>query len=225
MHAFILLSLTCPIWLLAEPEAPAPKADAGPKGVQQLTPTLSVDYDNKVVRLDAEVVLRAGMLELLLCPKRSKEHESILAAEVHPQHFHLALLLIGAQPGRPASHNPFQPPTGQQLKIWLEYEMDGQKKTVDAREWIRNTKTKKALESDFVFAGSRFTQAPGVDTPVYLGNDGDLVCVVNFPGSVIDINTQASTDNTELFFEAWTEKIPPKGTKVRVIFEPVKNPS
>lgn len=191
-------------------------------GVQKLTPTLSIDYDNKVVRLQSEVVLRSGMLELLLCPKRTKEHESILAAEVVPQHFHLALLLIGAKPGRPASFQPFQPPTGQELKIWIEYDEDGRRKRVDARQWIRNTKTKQALDSKFVFSGSRFSKPPGSQAPIYLGNDGDLVCVVNFPGSVIDIDTEASTDNVELYFEAWTSRIPPIGTKVDVVFEPLK---
>lgn len=204
--------------LAAAPDAEQP---AKRTGVQQLTPSLSVDYDNGVVQLDAEVVLRSGMLELVVCPKRTKEHESILAAEVMPQHFHLALLLIGAKPGSPAAYRPFRPPTGQELKIWLEYEEEGRSKRVDARQWVRNTNTKQPLDAKFVFAGSRFDKAPGAQRPVYLGNDGDLVCVVNFPGSVIDINTQASTDNTELFFEAWTERIPPKGTKVRVIFEPL----
>ena len=79
----------------------------------------------------------------------------------------------------------------------------------------------KPLAADFVFTGSGFTKVPGVDRPVFMANDGDLVCVANFPGSVVDIAMKSSKENADLLFEAWTERIPEKGTKVRVIFEPV----
>lgn len=191
-----------------------------PTGIQKLTPSLRVDYDKERLILDAEVVLRKGPLELLLCPKGTKEHEAILAATVNPQHFHFALLLIGAKPGSPARFNPFRPPHGQRLKITLET-ADGAKQTiVDARQWIRDDKG-KPLDADFVFAGSRFYKPPGLGRPIYMGNDGDLVCIVNFPGSVVDIARESSKDNASLIYEAWTERIPPEGTKVRVIFEPI----
>lgn len=203
----------------ATPEKPA----APPTGTRQITPTLLVDFDKREVVLDAEVVLREGPLELLICPKRTKEHESILAADIVPKTFHLSLLLAGFKPGRPAEFDPYKPPIGEPLDVQVEYEVEGKLKRVDAREWIRNVRTGKPLEAGFVFAGSRFFKIPGETRAVWQGDDGDMVCVTNFPGSIIDIAMQSSTDNANLAFEAWTDRIPPRGTKVRVYFKPAAN--
>ena len=211
----LLLSMAFSSLLAAEKAAPQVER---PTGVRQITPTLRVDFDHRQVILDAEVVLREGPLELLVCPKRTKEHESILAADIVPKTFHLALLLAGARPGRPAEFEPYKPPIGQKLEITLEYEVDGKIRKIDAREWVRDTRTNKALAANFVFAGSRFFKIPGETKAVWQGDDGDLVCVTNFPGSIIDIAMQSSTDNANLSFEAWTDRIPPRGTKVKVIF-------
>ena len=147
----------------AEPlaEKTQPAEPSGPTGVKKISPTLSVDHDHDLVILEAEIVLRDAPLELLLCPKRTKEHESILAAEVEPKQFQLALLMIGAQPGRPATFQPLRPPTGQRLKIWCEYDQDGRRELIDARQWLRNIQTKKSPAANFVFAGSQFRQLPG----------------------------------------------------------------
>ncbi|MGL4462632.1 MAG: YdjY domain-containing protein [Planctomycetia bacterium] len=190
-------------------------------GVRRLSPTLQVDFDKKRVLLDAVVVFREGPLELLLCPRRTKEHESILAAEVKPDVFHLALLMVGAKPGRPAVFEPFQPPIGQTLRVTAEWTVDGKTQTIDAREWIRDVTDGKAMADEFVFAGSRFNRIPGTDKTVWLGQDGDLVCVANFPGSVVDVARESSKNNASLNFAAWTERIPPRDTPVRLIFEPV----
>lgn len=196
-----------------------------PTGIRQITPTLQVNFDSRTVILDTEVVLREGPLELLICPKRTKEHESILAAEIVPKTFHLALLLSGFKPGRPAEFEPYQPPIGEVLEIELEYEIEGKQSRINAREWIRNIRTGHSLDADFVFAGSRFFKIPGETRAVWQGDDGDMVCVTNFPGSIIDIAMKSSTDNANLAFEAWTQRIPPIGTKVRVYFSAKEAPA
>lgn len=192
-----------------------------PKKVVQLERSLAVDINNKLVIVDAEVVFREGLVELLLCPKQTKEHESILAAKFQPRTFQTALLLAGALPGKPAQFDPFLPPTGQTLRIWLEYEEGKETKRVDSRTWIRNPKTGAALGAQFVFAGSRLVNVPGADRPVFMGDDGDVVCVANFPGSIIDVGIKSSKENDEALFQAWTERIPPRGTKVRIVIEPL----
>ena len=194
---------------------------ARPKGVRRLSPSLSVDLDRRRVTIDAEVVLREGPLELLLCPRRTKEHESILAADAPPKLVQLALILAGAKPGRPASFDPYRPPTGQPIDIRLEFEQGGQTRSIDARRWIRDAENGKEIGADFVFAGSGFRKVPGIEEPVFLGDQGDLICLVNFPGSVIDVGIESSKENASRLFEAWTERIPDKRTKVRIILEPV----
>lgn len=206
---------------------------AGTKGVVAVTPSLRMDLDKREVILDAEVVLREGALELLLCPRRTKEHESILAADVAPRSFQLALLGVGAEPGAPAQFEPkFKPATGQRIAVWIEHEVEGKQERIDARQWIRQLDpmggAAKPMTADFIFAGSRFIKIPGERRARWLGDDGDLVCVANFPGAVIDIAERSDNANEALLYEAWTERIPPKGTKVRVIFSPeprAKDPS
>lgn len=214
-----MIALVLSLWVsLAESKA----APGEPAGIRRLNPALSVDLDRRRVVIEAEVVFRSGPLELVLCPRKTKEHESILAADVPPKLVQLALLMIGARPGRPAEFQPYKPPLGEPLSISVEYDEAGEKRVVDLREWVRDGRTKKPLGADFVFAGSRFHKPPGVEKAIWLGDDGDVICVANFPGSVIDIAIPSSTDNSQLVFEAFTEKIPPLGTKVRVTIEPKK---
>jgi hypothetical protein len=195
-------------------------------GVVEIAPTLRMDMEHKQVVLDAEVVLTSGPLELLLCPKRTKEHESILAADVVPRSFQLALLGVGAEPGAPAIFKPeYKPPHGQRIEIWIEWEKNGEKKKVNARDWIRHPIADGKSEpftADFVFAGSRFVRIPGEQRARWLGDDGDVISVSNFPGSILDVDLKSTNSNEGLLFEAWTERIPPKGTKVRVYLVPVK---
>ena len=140
-----------------------------------LGPALRFDRANGCVIIDAEVALREGPLEMLLCPRKSKEHESILAADVKPHDVHAALLLVGATPGRPIQFDPPRPPAGQRIKVWIEREENGKTTRVDAREWLRDEQAKRPMTSDFVFVGSQFVRAPGSERTFYVGDDGYLI--------------------------------------------------
>lgn len=223
---FTALSMSWNLNCLSAEEVPAAPPQEPTDGIVEMTPTLRMDMKNKQVVLDAEVVLTQGPLELLLCPKRTKEHEAILAADVAPRSFQLALLGVGAEPGSPALFEPeYKPPRGQPIEIFVEWEEKGQMKRANARDWIRHPKDvggAEPLKAEFIFAGSRFIRIPGEERARWLGDDGDVVCVSNFPGSIIDVDMKSTNANEGLLFEAWTERIPPKGTKVKVFFVPTK---
>mgnify|MGYP006167839105 CR=1 FL=1 len=105
--------------------------------------------------------------------------------------------------------------------IALATSKDGKKLTVPAQDWVRDTKSMKALTHDWVFAGSRFVPDP-LDknkAPIYLANDGDVICVSNFESALLDLPIESSKQNAEVQFEAFTENIPPDGTKVAVCLE------
>jgi hypothetical protein len=216
------------LMLAGEPARPSESAKAPSEEAVNLELSLRMDRKNKVVTIEAEVVLREGPLELFLCPFRTKEHESILAADVAPRRFQLALLGIGAVPGSPAKYEPaFQPPTGQKLSIEVEYDHEGKHHRHPAADWIQTPaeagQPPRPLSASFVFSGSRFVRVPGEARARWLGDEGDLICVANFPGSVIDVDIASDNTNASLLFSAWTERIPPKGTKVRVHLRPVVN--
>jgi hypothetical protein len=182
--------------------------------------------DKKVKRVgvQAEVCLQKGQLEQLMCRKHTKEHEAILAADADARDIHKALIAAGAEPGAPVQFDPkYVPARGQTIKVMLRYEEKGKTVTVPARSWVRNAKDGKELNVDWVFAGSRFIKNP-LDPdkpPLYLANDGDVICVSNFDTAMLDLPIASPKDNSDLIFEAFSERVPPVGTKVTVLLEPV----
>jgi len=187
---------------------------------------LEVQGDKRRVIVQAEVCLREGMLEHLMCRKRTKEHEAILAADVDARDIHKALILAKATPGTTVKiqdDGTIIPPTGTKIKITLRYKDKDKQVKVPGREWVRDLKTKKSLEYDWVFAGSYLIDNPleKDKPPLYAANSGDVICVSNFGEAMLDLPINRSKNNAELEFEAFTDRIPPIGTPVTVILEPV----
>jgi hypothetical protein len=202
----------------AAPEPEAKRTLLGPNVY------LEIQGKRRRVLLSSEVCLRRGPLELFLCRKDSKEHESIVHADVDGRDVHAALVAAGAEPGSPVRYVPkYAPARGTKIKIGVEYEENGRRITKNAREWVRYSATGKELDVDWVFAGSALIDNPIDKTKpkIYLGNEGDMICVSNFEDAMLDLPINSSKDNAELSFEAWTERIPPVGTKVVVTLEPV----
>ncbi len=183
---------------------------------------LEVEGDARRVLVSTKVCLREGQLEQLLTRKRTKEHEAILVADLNAKDIHKALLLTGAEAGSPVSFRPkFTPPTGAEIKISVEYKEDGKTVRKPAQDWIRETKSKKALASNWVFAGSRLFNDPfdPKAPPYYLANDGDIICVSNFDTALLDLPYVSSKDNEQLNYEANTAAIPALETPVTLILE------
>lgn len=183
---------------------------------------LEVQGNRRRVLVNAEVCLRRGPLELLLTRTKTKEHEAILAADVEGRELKRALLAAGLKSGEPVKFEPkYRTASGDKVKISLVY-ADGKGKmvTVPAQKWILNNKTKKPLDSDWVFGGSQLV--PNVlepNKPVFLANEGDIVCISNFESALLDLPVKISKANDMLIYECNTPEIPAMGTKVTVVFE------
>jgi hypothetical protein len=209
-------------------EAPAKAKEPERKALNKKgTLFLEVMPDGKRrVLIESTVCLREGQLEQLLTRKQTKEHEAILTADVDGEQVHAALLAAGAKAGTTVQYQPtYKPATGTTIKIMLRYQKDGKTVTVPAREWVRNAKSRKDLDSDWVFAGSLFVPDP-LDKnvpPTYAANGGDLICVSNFPTAMLDLPINSPKDNSDLSFEAHTERIPELKTKVTLVLEPVED--
>lgn len=194
-----------------------------PEGfVRHKTFDVWVSAKHKMVIVDGKVCLREGQLEMFACPRKSKEHESVVAVQSDAKTVHASLLAIGALPGSPVKFDPkFTPATGTRVDVTVLWtDEQGKKHKQPAQEWIRHVRTKKAMEYSWIFAGSSFWNDPTTNQRLYSADAGDLVCVSNFPTATLDIPVQSSQDNADLEFEAFTERIPPKGTAVRLIFQP-----
>ena len=138
--------------------------------------TILLDRTGKRLLLKTKVVCRECALEMLLCKKQTKEHESILALDGQAYVIHTGLLALGAEPGAPVQFvrpkpggepgeviEDFRPPSGQKIEIYLQWTDDkGQPQRVKAQEWMR-------------YATHRFYGAPlNALPPVKLPEDSDL---------------------------------------------------
>ena len=270
---------------------PAAAADGAPVPLNK-NGTVLLDKKNKRVLLKTHVVLQRGALEMLICKKQTKEHESILSVDAQAYVIHTGLLALDAKPGTPFRiDTEFHPPTGQKIEIFLNWTDDtGKTHRVPAQSWIRQainrfwsvkmdslpkdltlpknselrydrklkelswygpmtaaqrdeflalSKDKayrqsiesffdqsqpREMKADWVFAGSGFYVDEDTGAKHYLAEDGDLICVANFSGAMLDLSIASSASDAERNFEAYTERIPPKETSVTVELIPVPEP-
>ena len=219
----------------AEPLPPAPKADPGSKHIANpAVPGLIVEVlpDNKTRRVlvEAEVCLRDGPLEVLLCKANTKEHEAVVRTAVNAERIYEVLKLAGGVVGTPVQYvDPktgeaqFKPPTGSKVRVLVHYKKDGKLHTHPAQEWVWNKDAKKPLAHDWVFAGSRFFKdADRPNAPPYFtANSGDVIAIANFPDAMLDMPVEIGKDDANLQYEARTDRIPPLLSKVWLILEPV----
>ena len=182
-----------------------------------------IDQKNKQVVVGGEVCLTRGMLEMFACLKGTKEHESIVAANTAAQIVHAALLAIGAEAGSPVKFEPeYKPANGTEIAITVEWtDKDGKRQTAKAQDWIRHIKTQETMKYAWVFAGSGFWEDEDTGKKHYMAEGGDFICVSNFPSATLDLPVKSPADNSELQYEAYTERIPERGTKVRLFLKPL----
>lgn len=252
--------------------------------------TVLLDVAGKRVLLKTKVVLREGILEMLLCKKQTKEHESILSVDAQAYEIHAALAKLGAKSGSPAVFVPkFTPPTGQRIDIFLQWkDAKGKLQRVPAQQWVRYVTRRyygelleclpydvilgneselrydkkfkelswygpmskeeresalahsqdkafriavnnfykrsrpRQFDTHWVFAGSGFTVDEQTGKETYNAEHGDVICVANFPTSMIDVAVESSSSGeASVLFEPWTERVPPIGTEVTVELVPV----
>ncbi|MDA9857118.1 YdjY domain-containing protein [Rubripirellula sp.] len=204
------------------------KAFEAPPNSKQLSSRLVwIDREKQRVYADGFVTMRDGPLEMFACPVGTKEHEAIVATISKSSELHTALLAIGAQPGTPVSYVPnFVPATGQRIRVWIcYYDKDSQFKAVDARRWVQKNGTNKQMDSDWVFAGSGFWKDPSNGREYYRADSGDMICVSNFSTAMLDIPVASSADASNLLYIPFTERIPERGTPVRLVFVPIPIPN
>jgi hypothetical protein len=213
----------------AEAEAPAPprpaaRPDRHPE-LKRLSRTEEVwiDKARKEVVVGGRVVLDRGPIEVFACVEKTKEHEAIVATRSTARLIHAALLAIGLDPGSPVSFDPeYVPPKGPQVSVRVRWkDAAGKEQQMRAQEWIRNARTGKPLDTDWVFAGSSFWRDPNDGVEYYQADGGDVICVSNFPTALLDLPLQSSQANEELLFEAFAGRVPPRDTEVDLILSAV----
>ena len=187
----------------------------------RLSPTeeIWVDARQKRVVVGGTVCLREGFLEMFACPRGTKEHESVVSVNAKAFQVHTALLAIGAKVGSPVRYEPvYRAATGSIVRIEVVWHDEtGKVHRRDARQMVRDGKTKKPMQLDWVFAGSGFWEDTKTGEKFYQAEGGELVCVSNFPTATLDLPVESSRDNASLLYEAAPEQIPARGTPVLLV--------
>jgi hypothetical protein len=181
-----------------------------------------IDKKNKQVVFLGEICQTNAPLEMFACPRGTKEHESIVAVPVEAYVVHTALLAVGAKPGKPMQFAPkFSPATGSRIDIVVRWKNNkGEVQTVRAQDWIKEMRTGKALDQTWIFGGSGFWKEESTGKEYYMAEGGDFICVANFPSAMLDLPFESSESNSDLLYQAFTERIPPRGTPVTLILKP-----
>ncbi|HRR06662.1 MAG TPA: YdjY domain-containing protein, partial [Victivallales bacterium] len=165
-----------------------------------------IDRKKMEISFPAEVNLKAGEIEVLICIPGGRAHESLLITNLEPLDLQIALLLIGAENGLRTPGGHIQ--QGTLLKI--EVEPEGGKR-IPVEKWIREIKTGKERQlSDWVFVGSNFTH----DGTCLAKEEGNIANTWTFGNTIIDNPSDDATDDSVL--EIFSERVPRVGTKVTV---------
>jgi len=195
----------------------------------RLSPTddVWVDRQRGEVLVGGCIALERGVIEVFACPRGSKEHEAVVATDAPARIVHAALLAIGLEPGAPVSYDPdYVPARGPVVRVRVRWrDAAGVAHDRPAQELIRNTRTGRQLDADWVFAGSVFWRDPADGREYYQGDGGDLICVSNFPTATLDLPIESPQANDALLFEVFVERVPPRGTPVELVLSAADEPA
>ena len=215
----------------AEPsESAEPSAASPADGAEQTRYVLGVrvDWFRLQVELDARVVLREGLLELLACSPNTREHESILVTPARPRDVYHAMGLVGLTPGSPVHFDSRTgapvAPSGERLQLHVRCGTGATETTVAAHEWLLDVGTQRPLEAkavEWVFAGSRNVE----DGRFAADLEGTVVCVVDFDTALIAPASIHTADNDQLWVAANPARIPEVDTRCSLLIRSATDPS
>jgi hypothetical protein len=153
----------------------------------------------------------------------NRGYEAVVAVNVTPRIVHAGLLILGAKPGHPARFQPeFVPPTGTEVAIEVRWKDDkGKVQSCPAQHWIRNVKTRKELDVNWVFAGSISETDQAGNITSYQADSGELICVLSLPTAMLDLPIRGYGAIEARSFEAFAEHLPPEGTPVTLLLKPI----
>lgn len=196
-------------------------APASAPGVTDKLPFIHVDIPNRQVLVECEAVNAKIPLEFLCVLAGTAEHETILRTHAKPSNIHLALLMLGLKPGHPmryvADSEKWIPPEGPALDISVRFMKDGKVVSLPAWQLFRDLQNKKPMPPQrWIFAGSKV-----YNTGQYAADiTGQIISIVNFDYTLIDVPQVASSANDQLQYEVNPDTVPPEKTAVTLVLQP-----
>ncbi len=171
------------------------------------------DSREKTVTIPGFVNLTNAPFEYALVHANGKTHESLLRTDAAPYHVHLALLFLGVKPPEYDPNRAKDFPEGPALNVFVLSPIENGFRTNRLESWIRNTQTKKVLESGpWIDNGSRL-----INGQFLAQRDGSIISLVTDPDALIN-NPRPGHDDDRIW--APLEKgLPTHGTPVQIILK------
>jgi hypothetical protein len=181
-----------------------------------------IDMKHRQVVFQGEVCQANYPLEFLVTyPDRG--YESVMVVKVKPSVVHAGLLALKAEPGHPVRFYPkYEPATGTPIEILVRWkDKTGRRQEARARDWVRQIKTKKALDVDWIFGGSGLWKNETTGKQEYQADlSGDFISVLNLPSATLDLPLKSEGAIENRSFEGYVERLPPAGTPVTLLLRP-----
>jgi len=209
-------------------------------------PGVTVNLETWSVDVDAQVSLRAGLLELVACIKDSKEHESVVAVNAKPSHIHTALLLIDAKAGSPAmrrivgegdaARSIDVQPRGGMVDVYLVIDTPDGKKEFPINRFIKKASDEYFLgrpvedpdkkpefypTHTFMFTGSILVEREENQPRQYVADfSGNVISLVTFGDEMMGTPEIHDDSNEALLWEVHAEDLPELDTPVLLRLKP-----
>jgi len=225
ISAIFLVSITTAIAVL--PAAESPAADGGAE-----TGDLVVNTEKREIRIRAVMAnlgrydVLGGAVEYLLCAASGKTYEALFVTDVGTQQLYDAILKLGVRPGQPAANfgdAAYRMPTGDTVRIMIEFLSDGKRLQMPAASVVVDTETGKPLPAlEWPFTGS----SPGIDP-----DTGDAVLQAILVNNLISLHHRDATvlfqnplpgGRDTLRYKPDTARLPEAGTEITLIIAPTR---
>jgi hypothetical protein len=185
-------------------------------------PHVTVDVRNKRILVECEALHCEAPLEFFCVVAGGSEHESVIRTRAKPSDIHTGLLMLGLTPGEPMKYSEatkkWFPPHGPPVNITMEYDKDGKHYSLPAYKLMRDLKTRQSMPPQtWIFAGSRLLE----DGTYGANPTGYVVSIVNFELTLLDVPRLASSANETLEWETALDLMPPLGSPMTMIIEPL----
>ncbi len=189
--------------------------------------SIKVYKSASTVIIPATIVVRNAILEVLLCVKNGKTHESLLMTEERPKKINLSLIMAGFSPEEKAAETGPQYlgdptlPGGDSVVAFVEWELEnGRWVRYRAEHLIRNLKEEMIMRRvGWRFVGSYFRTKKSADqqerTIFAASRIKTIVTLFHDPSAILDLPVpQGGTDG---LYAPRSRVVPPVGTSVRLI--------
>ena len=177
---------------------------------------ITINKQSGEIEFPAEFNMESKPIELLLCGKNGKLHESVLKTDIVPSQLQVSLLLLGYEYGQNIEfQGQDRTPEGDSLLIFVEW-IDSLNNKIKVRieKLAFNVAEKKEMRETFwIFSGSQVLNG------TFMADvEGSIITTYHDPFTIID--NPLSTGNDDTLYIVNSRIVPPKGTKARIIIKP-----